>query len=478
MRWQFLLYCFSFSTIWCSVKGQDSLQVISRPITLPDNFIADINSKTKKVDDKIVSYSEKSLRKLEKQEEKLRRKLAKVDSLAAVQLFGDVKEKYASLRNQLKGGEAKLNGIKEYLPGLDTLKTSLNFLNTNGLDFLKDNKQIGQLSSAVKDIDKLESKLRGTEAIRSYIKERKEFLKKHLEKFGMVKDLAKYNKQAYYYTQQINEYKAILQDPRKREQKALELITKIPAFQKFFSEHSELAALFPAPANYGTPQAIQGLQTRASVQAMIQQQMQAGGPNAQTMMQQGVQQAQSEINKLKDKINQLGGMGSKTEIPDFKPNNQKTKTFWSRLEYGTNMQNTRSNLFLPTTSDLGLSIGYRLGDKSTIGIGASYKLGWGKDIRHVTITHEGVGLRSYLDWKLKGSIYVSGGYEQNYRQRFDNLNQLKQIDYWQQSGLLGVSKKYTIGKKWKGDFKLLYDFMYRSHTPETQPVLFRFGYGF
>lgn len=478
MRWYLLLLFSSHFIVLNAVIAQDTIPAKLNVADLPKAFIEDISSKAQKVDEKVMAYSEKSLKKLQKQEENLRRKLAKVDSLAASQLFDGVKEKYASLRKGLNNTEKELAGVKEYWPKLDTLKTSLNFLSLNQLSQLKDNTQLNQLGSAIKNIDKLETKLQSAEAIRTYIKERKEILKTQLEKFGMVKELTKYNKQAYYYSQQINEYKSILQDPRKREQKALELITKTQAFQKFFSEHSELAALFPTPANYGTPQAIQGLQTRASVQALIQQQMQAGGPGGQAMLQQGIQQAQSEMNKLKDKINQLGGMGSKTEIPDFKPNTQKTKSFWSRLEYGTNMQNTRSNMFLPTTSDLGLSIGYRLGQKSSIGLGASYKLGWGRDIRHLTLTHEGIGLRSYLDWKLKGSIYVSGGYEQNYRQRFENLNQLKQIDYWQQSGLLGVSKKYTIGKKWKGDFKLLYDFMYKTHTPETQPVLFRFGYGF
>ncbi len=47
--------------------------------------------------------------------------------------------------------------------------------------------------------------------------------------------------------EQINLYKAILEDPSKLERKALELVKKIPAFQDFFNGNSELASLFRLP---------------------------------------------------------------------------------------------------------------------------------------------------------------------------------------------------------------------------------------
>lgn len=458
-------------TLLCA---QDSIPVLPSL----SSFVQQSEKKARSFEERIYKQSEKYLKQLQKQEMRMKRQLQRKDSLAAVQIFGDLNTRYNDLHQQLQKRVSGLDRLKEYIPAVDTLKTALSFLNNASTTALKDRPELARLNDALTAVNGLDARLAQADRLRQFMKERKQILKEQLERFGMAKELARYNKQVFYYSQQIKEYKSLLKDPQKREQKALELITKIPAFQQFFREHSELAALFPVPANYGTAQALQGLQTSTSVQAIIQQQLQAGGPNAQVMMQQGMQQAQNEINKLKEKINQLGGMGSKADIPDFKPNSQKTKAFWSRVEFGTNIQNIRSNYFLPTTSDLGLSLGYRINDKSSIGIGASYKLGWGKSIRHITLTHEGIGLRSYLDWKLKGSFYISGGYENNYRQRFDNLSQLKRINYWQQSSLLGISKKYAIGKKWKGDFKLLYDFMYKQHTPETQSVLFRFGYGF
>jgi hypothetical protein len=50
----------------------------------------------------------------------------------------------------------------------------------------------------------------------------------------------------------------------------------------------------------------------------------------------------------------LGGGSSDMAMPEFKPNNQKTKSFWKRMEYGLNIQSQKTNAFLPTTSDIAL----------------------------------------------------------------------------------------------------------------------------
>ena len=115
-------------------------------------------------------------------------------------------------------------------------------------------------------------------------------------------------------------------------------------------------------------------------------------------------------------------------------------------------------------------------EKSAIGVGASYKLGWGNNWDNINISHQGVGLRTYLDWKIKGSFYFSGGYEQNYMTMISSVDQLQNYSAWQTSGLIGVSKKYKIRKKMKGEVKLLWDFMSYQQIPKTQPILFRIGY--
>ena len=290
-----------------------------------------------------------------------------------------------------------------------------------------------------------------------------------------------FEKQAFYFSQQVQEYRQLWEDPSKLEKKLIELLMKTDRFKDFFRENSQLASLFSLPGGNTSTASLQGLQTRASVQQGIQDRF-GSGPQVQQLIQENLQAAQGQLSELKNKLSQYGSgaygnSNSDIDMPEgFKPNGQKTKSFFQRLEYGANIQSQKARSYFPVTSDLGLSLGYKLNDNSSIGVGASYKLGWGRGWNHIRITHEGVGLRSYVDMKLKGSLYLSGGYEQNYRTAFHSIQQLKDYSSWQSSGLLGVSKKYKVSKKIKGDMKLLWDFLSYQQIPRTQAVLFRIGY--
>jgi hypothetical protein len=166
------------------------------------------------------------------------------------------------------------------------------------------------------------------------------------------------------------------------------------------------------------------------------------------------------------------------EMPDFRPNPQKTRSFLKRIEIGTNLQTTRASYFFPSTTDMGLSIGYRLNSRGTVGIGGSYKLGWGQSINHMKLSSQGASLRSFLDFQLKKSFYLSGGYELNYQQAFTSLSQLSAVSDWTRSGLVGISKivslKGRLLKKTK--VQLLWDFLSYSQLPKTNPFKFRVGY--
>jgi hypothetical protein len=306
-----------------------------------------------------------------------------------------------------------------------------------------------------------------------------------------VKKLTGINKQVFYYQQQLAEYKDLLNDKEKLKEKLLTTIRTLPAFQKFWQKYSYLAALFPAPANAGTAAALAGLQTRTGIQTAIAQRMGAtnsNGVNPQQLFQGQVNAAQAQLNQLKDKINSFtnGGGSGDMAMPDFKPNDQKTKSFLKRLEYGFNIQSEKGQYGLPTTSDIAVILGYKLSDKQRIGIGASYKLGWGNGIKDIHFSSEGIGLRSYVDIqspvKTKGiffsGLWLSGGFEFNYFSSFRSLSDLhKNIDVWQKSALLGLSKKYKVGKK-EGNLQLLYDFLHNRQNPPSTALKFRVGYTF
>ena len=415
-----------------------------------------------------------------KQEAKMKNKLAKIDSLKANEISRDAKQKYNELEQKLEHGTS----LKQYIPSLDSLSTSLKFMQQNQELISKTKEAQKKLKDALSKVNGLENQFQKAEEIKKFLKERKEFLKDQLSKLGFARQLKKINKQVYYYSEQIAEYKTILRDQKKAERKALELLSKTKLFKDFMRKNSMLASLFRMPGDPNDPAyvaSLAGLQTRVQVNNLIQQQIAAGGPNAQAQFQQNMQAAQSQLQQLKNKYSQYGRGSSDDIMPEgFKPNDQKTKSFFKRLEYGTNVQSQRATNFFPVTSDIGLSVGYKLNDKSVIGIGASYKMGWGRGWNNIRISNQGVGLRSFIDWKIKKSFWMSGGYEQNYKTAFSDFNQLKDMNAWQTSGLIGLSKvislKTRLFKKTK--LQLLWDFLSYEQIPRTQPVVFRVGYNF
>ncbi|MGN6530592.1 MAG: hypothetical protein ACTHK0_02405 [Ginsengibacter sp.] len=455
--------------------GQMPDSLAARLPRVPDKFYAKVEKKYSCIEESLSRKSVKYLKKLQKQENSLTKKLHGFDS-ATIALNNDVNEEYNHFINSLTGKGKKISDVKagQYNAYMDSLSTSLSFL--------KKFDPSGKAGKPMAALDNLKDKLNQSEKVNEFIGERRQQLQQLLSGYTKVpaslkKEFARLNKTGWYYKAQVAEYKSMLKDPEKIEKKALSLLNQMPFFQKFMKENSKLASLFGLPENYGTAASLAGLQTRASVQGMIQQRVAAGGPNAMAQVQQNLAAAHAEINKLKDKINQFGGGSGDLEMPDFKPNSQKTKPLLKRLEYSANVQFAKSNSLLPSTANIGLGIGFKLDDIRIVGIGASYAVGMGT-IQHISFSSQGIGLRSYLDWKIKKQIYLTGGYEISYNSAFKNIEQLKDYDAWQRSALLGLSKRYKISKKVQGNMQLLYDFLANSHVPVSQPVVFRLGYSF
>jgi hypothetical protein len=196
--------------------------------------------------------------------------------------------------------------------------------------------------------------------------------------------------------------------------------------------------------------------------------------------QQNIQSAQGQVDQIRSKLNAFGSGGGEIDVPNFQPNDQKTKSLFQRLQFGFNLQTLQSSYYFPTTSDVGLSLGYKLDNKNVIGIGASYKMGWGSDIKHIQMSSQGIGLRSFLDIHVKKSFYASGGFEYNYQQQFNSFHQISNLLYWQQSGLLGISKIISMNTKMFKETKLqvFWDFLSYQQVPRTSPFKFRIGYNF
>ena len=458
--------------------------------TISDKSLRLLQKKYDKLNASLDKQTYKMLTRMQRKEEKLKQKLCKQDSTKAAGLFTNIEENYKGLKTELKTpfDSAKVFPLTQYIPGVDSMQTALRFLEQQRVDLPAD--KIRDINKASIELQSIQDKLQEANSIEAFVRQRERQLKEQLQNSPLAKGLKSINKEAFYYGQRLREYKDLLNQKEKLEEKVLGDVRQSHLFQSFMEKNSYLAKLFPTPVGYDNTQALAGLQTRAGVQAQLQQRFGAsaftpstasqteGSGGSTNYLQQQMQSAQAQLGQLKDKMSKLGISGGSSDMtmPDFKPNSQHTKSFLERIEYGANIQSERSHSIIPATSDIALTAGYKLNDKTTIGLGASYKMGWGSEgIKHIRISHEGVGLRSYVDIKAKGSIWLSGGYEMNYLQVFSKYEQLKDLSAWQRSGLFGLTKKYKVGKK-ENNLQLLWDLLSYSQVPRSPALKFRVGF--
>jgi hypothetical protein len=510
-------------------RSPDSAEAnLARLQQLPQRYFSKVSSKANLFNRRLTRRTEKALRRLQKQEEKINNKLSKVGSIAAKGLaLGNSIDSLSHLEDLVKGKvvhlTSKIPGGR-YIPYLDSLQTSLNFLNKyqsqlNGLKGVEGDIQQGtgtlrqgfdrlnltaqgDLQQAQSDMQQLEGKLDQIQNVQQYIQQRQQLLTQTLSKYGSLftKNIGDINKEVYYYKATIENYKQLWQHPDQAEAKAMEILNKVPAFTRFMQQHSMIAGLFRIPSNYGSAGSVAGLQTRSMVEREIQQRLQEAGAGGRQQIQQQMQQAKQQLQQLQNKL--AGAGSSSAAMPDFKPNDLKSKTILQRLDYGTNLQFEKSAGWYPTTSDIAAQVGYKFSKKGEAGIGATFKLGWGSFgsaqepsngsarepsngsaqepfIRKIHFTAQGLGLRSSFDYELKGTIYISGGYEMNYNTTIPNIPALKNWNGWTRSALLGIERKYRISNKVNGTVMLLFNFLYKQQVPVTRsPLVFRVGYGF
>lgn len=459
----------------------DSSAIIIDPHSLSTKTLRKLNDRYHSLTETVNKRSARLLQKIAAKEENLQQKDASIDSSNAAGLFSQSVSQYQQLQNKLNSKEQSREvSTKKYLPGLDSMQTALSFLQQEGINLpVAQLQQIRQLSQQLKQ---LQASMGNAEAIEEFVKQRERLLKTQLSPLGFNKQLLGINKEVYYYQQELSQYRDIINSPDKTKEAILSLVSKVPAFRQYWQKYSILAQLFPLPENYGTSAALAGLQTNAQVAAMLQQRMGApsvsnnGGGNLSTIPQQYVQQAQEELNQRKDKVMQAGGNSGDMTLPDFKPDGQHGKSFLKRLHYGFNMQAEPAHSILPSITDLALTIGFKFNDKIEAGFGTSYKLGMGT-LKCIHFSSEGIGARSYVDIKARGSIWITGSWEYNYLQSFQSLRELhNNVNLWQKSALAGITKKYKMGKK-EGNMQLLYDFLAGQQRPVAQPLKFRIGYG-
>jgi len=456
--------------------------------SFPTKLFSRIQSQSVSMQQQLTRQTERYLKRMARQEEKIKARLNQNDSVKAARLFpNDPVQQYATLTQKFKHDSSRVftSMGPQYLPYADSLQGTMAFLNKNPNLLNADPVLQAKMQSSLAAFQALEAKLQQSDAIKQYIQNRKVQIQQYLSKdphlpSGITTAFQGYNKEAYYYADQVRQYRQMLNDPDKMMHTALTILNNVPAFTNFMKSNGFLAALYTVPAGYGTDQATVGMQTRSQVLSMIQNQVGQAGATGTASLQQSLQTAQQDISNLQHKLSSMGAGSNDMDMPNFKVNDQKNKAFLKRLVVGVDFQTTQTTYYYPAIANFGLSLGYKLGNSNVIGVGAAYKLGLGSGFQHIALTNQGIGLRSFLQIKVKGTWGAAGGFEYNYQQPFASYQDIKNLSMWTRSGLIGVTKtvsmKSAVFKKTQ--VQLLWDFLSYSQVPKTPPLIFRLGYSF
>ena len=480
---QRILSILMLMALYSLARSQDTLINQKLSSVLP-NYLISVRQRSNDLQQAIGKKEGEYVSKLQRIEGKLFERLRLIDSVTAKGQLEQSSMLYSQWKQRIQAALAP--GGRQYVPHLDTLGTTLNYLESNP-DLLKGiSGGAGNLTQAIASVNALQSRMDQTVQMEDFVNQRQTQIKDILSQYnnlpsGLENQSKQFQQSAYYFGQQITEYKAILSSPKAAEQKAISVLSQMPACQRYLQNNSMLAALFRVPDNYSSSDALAGLQTREQLQGDLQARMSSGsGGGGEQFVQQKIQAAQQQLSQLKNRLNLpgLSGLQGNAPMPAFKPNSQHTKSIFQRLEYGANIQMEQAGGIWPATANLALLVGYKLSDQASFGVGMNYIAGLGDGIDHIVLSNQGVGWRSYFDFKAKKGIWITGGYEYNYMYAFKSLAQLKEPDLWQKSALLGVEKKYRLSKGRENNIQLLYDFLYKQHIPQSQPVVLRIGYSF
>jgi hypothetical protein len=472
--------------------------VAGKLASFPTRLFSKIQSQSASLNQQLTSQTQRYLAQMAQREQRMQQKLSATDSNAAKALFANSQQQYAALATRIKTdtGTRQATFSGQYHPYADTLQGAMAFLQQNPQVLASGATQKisgnispqvqAKLQGAATQFNALQAKIQDADIAKAYVQSRQQqisaYLAQHASAAGVLgKQLAGMQQQQVYYTQRVQQYKAMLSDPGAMAQQALSMLGRLPAFKSFMTTHSQLGSLFHAPGNYATAQAVNGLQTKDQVAGIVKSQVSAGGSAGASALQANLQSAESALDGYKDKLSKLGLGNGDAELPvNPKTNDQHTKSLLGRLQYSFNFQTTHNSIYYPSLLTLGLGLGYQLGHSNVIGIGASYEMGTGNGINHIAITGNGLGLRSFATIKIKTSFSLYAGLEYNYTTPFTNYQQLKQLEYWTRSGLIGVQKtvsmKSTVFKQ--TTLALLWDFLSYQQVPQTQPLIFRIGYNF
>lgn len=398
------------------------------------------------------------------------------------------------------GNEAPNKQLAE----LDTISATTDYINLFGSNPSGQvtNKK-GQSSSFRTSRLLLLKELKRTELIQQYINERQAYLNSVLSDIpGCKALLLPIRKCNYYYNAQIKEYKRIFSTRSFLDKMVTEQAKRIPGFETLIKQYQPIDKDI-LNANKSGIENIKLEQLLSSIKNETQSSQQFNTDLLNDAKERGLGSIDGAESKLGGQSSSLNQVSESLNTPklstgnlnksygkdadNWKPNPLKTKRLSDRLIYGGNIQIDAKNRFFPSSLNCAGNIVFQYSRNGNIGIGGSIVYGLygslfrSENMERINMSTNGWAIRSSIDYRIRGSIYVLGGYEQNYRDKkilsANHSNELALNKEMLPSLIIGFKIRYPVkNKRSTPTTEIAYDFMHR-HTGQSA-IVFRTGIEF
>lgn len=464
-----------------------------------------------KLTSRIKKANDRYLDEFIKKQDELLQSLCTIDELGAEAMIQDACFSHRRFENIC--AREKDQKPMVYRAEIDTLTLAVNFLETNAKKGDSAGgrclcKQFAELKAANKN---LELELKRSELITNYIQERKNYLTRTLDATPFAHlQLNSISHSLHYYKAQLTELNTIFADRSKIEHFIFSKLLSNSQFSAFANAHGQLAL----------PNAVNTTPAKLSFSQLLAEAPKATSDITNAIMSNkdmkkidlrelGLETGKNMLGysdtltaRAPDIAGDVGQDSLSGEVKshkeivksnkekEWKPNPLKTKRFVDRLNWGINFQADKRNNLFPLSGTLAINSSYQVHKNSNIGIASSYIIGFNRYMPHTneqipvirSFQNNGINLRSFVDFKLKGAIFFQCNLERNYRRGMNasgnhSLFDLQSFDIRSTGFLAGLKIKYPSSNKLsKPTLEILYDFL----SPKNgQPALvFRVGVEF
>lgn len=438
-----------------------------------------------------ISALEKYNKRVQKQQERLLQKLSRKEKTYAARLKRKDSAGYARYQQQQVSFDSigKLNKNKGIVhstkvkgsTAIDSLTAIQQFLQTKTNTSNSD-----ELAQCTGQLSKLKGDQQHSNQISELINQRFNTLKVINASAKDIKGFKGIDKQVFYAKEKIKVFKQINDEPSRLEEEALEVLQG----QQGFDQIMDKAGGKAMPNSNMTASDLEkmGYQTKRQMQEQLQQKF--GGNLA------GIQQSMGkQISDYQDKLKEVKAATgtlkqSKQSLrrlktinkPSFRVNPMRGLPFSKRIEKQWNFQTNRATVDgTPAMLQLSAMTGFKHTPNLTYGAGIATCIGLGRNWNNIKFSFEGLGLRTFAEWQWQCGIGAYAGYELMFKQasfikNSEAVPALKEnihnTNTYNESILIGLTKRYRINDKMNGSIQLLYDIWYKEKGLRT-PIQLR-----